>query len=293
MHEPLPYLLRNISDPPSRLFLRGTLPDESAPTIAIVGTRKASEYGRRLARLFARELALAGATIVSGLAFGIDAEAHEGCLEARGRTVAVLPTHTDEVYPRMHESLARRIVEGGGALVSEYPPGTSAFKDNFLARNRIVSGLSRAVIVIEAPRASGALNTAGHAASQGREVFVAPGPAGSANFEGSHALIRDGARLVGRPDDVIEDLAPLFADARGAPDVPPFAGRALNEFEEKIVEALGMSLEPLSLELLIGTVRLPPQDVMQTLTVLTIEHIVAETDLGYTLAAKTSRRASP
>jgi DNA processing protein len=208
-----PRLLKEIQRPPETLWVRGApLGDE--PAIAIVGTRKPSAYGIEAAKFFSGELSRRGFTIVSGLAFGIDKASHEACLEAGGRTIAVLGSGVDRITPASHEGLAAHILQGGGAIVSEFPPGQDARPETFPQRNRIISGLSLGVVVIEAPETSGALITARYAAEQNREVFVVPGPIFSPNFRGSHALIREGATLVTKPEDVIEALG------YGAPTLP-------------------------------------------------------------------------
>ncbi len=184
-----------------------------------MGTRKATSQGRFIAKEIAKKLSEMGMVIVSGLAMGIDTAAHEGALAGAGRTIAVLACGLDNIYPRQNENLAKKIIGTGGAVISEYPVGTEAFKNQFLERNRIVSGLCIATIVVEAPRESGALVTARLAAEQGREVFVFPGPTNHPNYHGSHKLIRDGARLVSSIDDILEDLNseipnfPAFAEA--------------------------------------------------------------------------------
>lgn len=213
-----PVLLREIPFPPFGLYVRGALPSEG-PAVAVVGTRKASHFGLRAARMFAERFGVRGIPVVSGLAFGVDAAAHEGSLAARGATVAVLANGLDAVYPRSHAGLAERIVASGGALVSEYPPGSPALPRRFLERNRIVSGLARGVVVIEAPQASGALATARFALEQNREVFVIPGPASHPNYAGSHALVKAGAALVTEPQDVFDALGLGDVDA-AASDAP-------------------------------------------------------------------------
>ncbi|MEK7077163.1 MAG: DNA-processing protein DprA, partial [Patescibacteria group bacterium] len=199
-----PSLLREIPWPPFGIYVRGTLPESGTHALAIVGTRKATEEGRGLAREFSYALARAGFTIVSGLALGIDAEGHRGALEAGGKTVAVFATGVDTPYPRMHEKLAEKILSQGGALVSEYPPGSPAFPYRFIERNRIVSGLAHGTLIIEAPKRSGTLATARFALDQNREVLVVPGPARHVNFLGSHKLIRSGATLVTSPEEILE-----------------------------------------------------------------------------------------
>lgn len=207
-----PRLLKEIPNPPENLYLLGNLPEKDTQKIAIVGTRKATAEGKKLAKEIAKKLAERGIIIVSGLAMGIDTAAHEGAIAAclpdgsQGKTIAVLANGLNSVYPAQNENLAKKILESDGALISEYPPETPSFPNQFLERNRIISGLSVATIIIEAPERSGSLATANWAAQQGREVFVFPGPANHSNFRGSHKLIRDGARLVASLEDILEDL---------------------------------------------------------------------------------------
>ena len=203
----LPRLLGAIHDPPRVLFLRGE--GETAlldlPTVAVVGARACSSYGRSVARLLARELAAAGAVVVSGMARGIDGEAHRGALDARGITVAVLGCGVDRDYPAAHAELARRICERG-LVVSEYEPGIEPAPWRFPARNRIIAGLSRATVVVEARERSGALITADFALEEGREVLAVPGEITSALSAGTNALLRLGATPVTCAGDVLESL---------------------------------------------------------------------------------------
>ncbi len=205
-----PALLKEIPNAPKMFYLLGELPPDDLIKIAIVGTRKASSAGRRFAKELAQKLAEYGAVIVSGLAMGIDTAAHEGAILAGGKTIAVLANGLDTIYPAQNENLAKKILDYGGAIISEYPPQTPSFPNQFLERNRIVSGLSIATIVIEAPERSGSLVTARLAAEQGREVFIAPGSIDNPNYRGSHQLIRDGARLVTSIEDIMEDLGDKF-----------------------------------------------------------------------------------
>lgn len=200
-----PRILREIPGPPPVLYVRGMLPLQDEPTVAIVGTRRATSYGREATTRVASELAAAGVTIVSGLAKGIDGFAHRAALESAGRTVAVMASGVDIIYPPEHRQLAERIVESG-ALVSDYPPGAKPDAPNFPARNRIISGLSLATIVIEAPSRSGALITVGFAADQGRDVYAVPGSILSAASEGSNRLLRQGAIPLTSAADLLEDL---------------------------------------------------------------------------------------
>lgn len=200
-----PPLLAVLDDAPPALFVAGDPALLSLPQIAIVGSRNPSPTGREIAGEFAAFLAAAGFTVTSGLALGIDGAAHAGALDAGGKTVAVMGTGPDRIYPRRHLELAERI-NASGALVTEFPPGMPPLAENFPRRNRIISGLSRATLVIEAALGSGSLITARLAAEQGREVFAVPGSIRSPLARGCHALIREGAGLVERPSDMLEAL---------------------------------------------------------------------------------------
>ena len=208
-----PRILREIPGPPPVLYYRGSLPAQDEPTVAIVGTRRATSYGREATLRIATELAAAGVTIVSGLAKGIDGFAHRAALDAGGHTIAVLASGVDVIYPPEHRQLAERIVESG-ALVSDYPPGTKPDAPNFPARNRIISGLSLATVVVEAPARSGALITVGFAADQGRDVYAVPGSILSAASEGTNRLLRQGATPLTSAAELLEDLrlTPLAAE---------------------------------------------------------------------------------
>lgn len=205
-----PHLLAALDDAPAFLWVRGTLvPDALA--VAVVGTRRATPYGRRAAEAFAYDLASAGVTVVSGLAYGIDAVAHEAALAAgvagRGTTWAVLGSGVDRVYPTRHGALAERIVDAGGAVVSELPMGAAPDAPNFPRRNRLVSGLCRALLVVEAYDRGGALLTARLALDQNRDVFAVPGPFDAPSSAGTHALIARGeAKLVTAPTDVLGEV---------------------------------------------------------------------------------------
>ncbi len=200
-----PRLLLETSAPPPVLYVKGTLTAEDSWAVAVVGTRRASPYGREVARRLSATLARSGITIVSGMARGIDGEAHRAALQAGGRTIAVLGCGVDRTYPPEHRQLAEQIVERG-AIVSGYPLGTPPEGRNFPPRNRIISGLSLGVLVIEAGKASGALITADYAAEQGREVFAVPGNVFTHGSIGTNALIQEGAKLVLKPEDILEEL---------------------------------------------------------------------------------------
>ncbi len=202
-----PALLRNISDPPTVLYVDGALESTDTLAVAIVGSRHATLYGIRVARMLAEELSLLGFTIVSGMARGIDRVAHEGALAAGGRTLAVLGCGLDITYPSDHKEL-RAQVAAAGAVLTELPLGSPPLAAHFPRRNRILSGLSLGVVVIEAAESSGSLITAKLAAEQGREVFAVPGPIDASTSRGTHALLKQGAKLTETVDDILEELVP-------------------------------------------------------------------------------------
>ena len=227
-----PALLRELHDPPPRLYLRGGPPEVlGLPSVAIVGARTCSSYGAQVARELARELGASGVVVVSGLARGVDGEAHRGALAGCGLTVAVLGCGIDRDYPRAHTELARRIVDSG-AIVSEYPPGIEASPWRFPARNRIVAGLARATVVVEARERSGALITADFALELGREVFAVPGEITSALSAGANDLIRQGATPLLSADDVLEGLGLERSPPRVADTLSAGARRLLEPLSE-------------------------------------------------------------
>jgi DNA processing protein len=250
-----PRLLREISAPPPVLFFKGQILETDAHAVAIVGTRKATAYGRSMALDLGAGLAKAGVTVVSGLANGIDGIAHGAALDAGGRTFAVLGSGIYDIYPRDHAGLAKRVADQG-ALISDNLPNAKPDRWNFPARNRIISGLSLAVIVVEAPEKSGALITVDFAADQGRDVFAVPGLATAPASAGCLRILRDGARLVRSADDVLEDLRirtneepvevqqPLFLDddQRRVINVLTSEPRHIDD----IVESCGMNLPQVS-----------------------------------------------
>ncbi len=219
-----PVLLAQIPDPPPSLWLRGDADLDllAAPAVAIVGARACSGYGRSVARMLATEAATAGAVVVSGLARGIDGEAHRGALAASGPTVAVLGCGVDRDYPAAHAELARSIVGTGGLIVSEYEPGVEPAPWRFPARNRIIAGLARATVVVEARERSGALITADFALEDGREVLAVPGEITSALSAGANGLLRQGATPVTCAADVLEAIGVERVSA--APAIPDVAG---------------------------------------------------------------------
>ena len=203
-----PSNLRQIADPPPFLFVRGPAQLTDGNCIAIVGARAASDIGRRMAQRLGLELAAKGFTVVSGLARGIDGDAHQGALDAHGKTLAVLGCGVDVIYPAEHRKLAEAIIAGGGALISELPIGMQPLAENFPTRNRILSGLCLGVVIVEAAEKSGSLITARMALEQDRQVFAVPGSPLSGKTRGSNRLLKEGAKLVECVEDVVEELAP-------------------------------------------------------------------------------------
>ena len=233
------------ADPPLLLWLQGRRALLSTPSLAIVGSRNPTAQGGDNARAFGRALSQAGYTIVSGLALGIDAAAHEGALDAEGATIAVVGTGLDQVYPSRNKKLAARLLDGGGLIVSEYSLGTPITQANFPRRNRIIAGLTQGCLVVEAAVQSGSLITARLAVEAGREVFAIPGSIHSPQARGCHALIRQGAKLVESAEDVLEELPPL-----GAPLAPTAADPEPPHEQQALLEAMGF--DPVSLDALMA-----------------------------------------
>ncbi len=268
-----PRMLREIHDPPGVLFVRGKLAPQDALAVGIVGTRHATQYGLRQAERLSGSLARAGLTIVSGLARGIDAAAHRGALQAGGRTIGVLASGVLNIYPPEHDKLAAEVA-ACGALLSEQPARSAPLAGTFPQRNRLISGLSLGVIVVEAAERSGALITARHAMEQGREVFAVPGNADSRASRGCHRLIRDGAKLIETADDVLEELGPLVEAAPGGDGqvVHHPAELLLNETERQVLAAVAS--EPTSIDHVVVAAGLPVASVLSTLSVLEIRRLV-------------------
>ncbi len=212
--EGYPAMLKQIADPPLVLYVAGSVEALDMPSVAIIGTRRPTIYGRETSRRFGYQLACAGYTVVSGLALGIDTEAHVGALQAKGRTVAVLGGALDRLFPRENQKLARDMTQKGGAVISEYPFGRQPDRQTFPMRNRIVSGLCKGVLVVEASTTSGTLITVGQALDQNRSVMAVPGRIDSPVSQGCHKLLREGARLVTTADDVVQELQDLLAGMR-------------------------------------------------------------------------------
>lgn len=204
-----PEMLREIEDAPLILYMKGNIIPQDRYAISVVGSRKLTDYGASVADNISGNLARMGFTIVSGMARGVDSLSHRAALKAGGRTIAVLGSGVDVPYPPENKGLMEKIIESGG-VISEFPPGTPPDKENFPRRNRIISGLSLGVLVVEAASDSGALITARYATDQGREVFAVPGNITSANSEGANELIRMGATLIRQANDIVEELAPVL-----------------------------------------------------------------------------------
>ncbi len=264
-----PRLLREISDAPPVLYVRGTLTEADVWAVAVVGTRRATSYGREVTRRLTGALARSGITVVSGLARGIDGEAHRMALTAGGRTIAVLGCGVDRIYPPEHRTLAQEIM-AHGAVVSDYPMGTEPEGSNFPPRNRIISGLSLGVLVTEAGQRSGALITATYAAEQGRDVFSVPGSILSRNSAGTNMLIQEGAKAVLRPEDILEELnLTMVAEQTEARQVLP-----ADETEASLLSHL--SAEPTHVDDLRQQVGLPIAQVTSTLALMELKGMVRQ-----------------
>lgn len=267
-----PPLLREIHDPPLVLYYRGHLGAVKGACIAVVGTREATGYGIDLAKKLGYQLAFAGIGVVSGLARGIDTAAHQGALAAKGRTAAVLGCSLDQVYPAENEVLAEKMAEAGGCVLSEFCLGTPPDRQTFPMRNRIVSGLSKGLLVIEAARASGAMITARQALEQGRQVFAVPGRIDRPQSGGCHQLIKDGARLVESVEDVLAEFEFLLPRSEMPAPAPPQGN--LNEEEKRILEVLGR--DELQVDLVTRKCGLPSRVVSATLLKLEMKHRVRQ-----------------
>ena len=268
-----PTMLSTISDAPPILHCRGTLQPQDNLAIGIVGSRRCSPYGMRHAERLAGALVRAGFTVVSGLARGIDGAAHRGALRAGGRTIAVLATGVEDIYPPEHVELADKVISNG-AIVSESVLDAAPRRGMFPQRNRIISGLCQGVIIVEATRKSGALHTARHAMEQGREVFALPGPVDNLASEGCHNLIRDGVTLIRNADDVLEQLGPLTSPATKNADVTIHHPRemVLNPQETEILNAIGTMATPI--DQVLRETKLDHSRVLSTLTVLEMRRFI-------------------
>lgn len=275
-HPDYPVLLSTIPDPPPVLWMKGELTALTLPQLGIVGSRHASRSGIQLAYDFAASLAQSGVIACSGLALGIDAAAHQACVDLTKPTVAVLGTGVDRIYPRRHQRLADQIRANGGVLVSEYPPGTAPLQRHFPRRNRIISGLSIGTLVVEAAVRSGSLITARQALEQGREVFAIPGSIHNPLSRGCHALIREGATLVETVGQVIEELGSLLGQlAEPLSEALPAAGPVFTPEQDHLLQHIGW--EPLWLDDLAASAEQPLPRLQAMLMQLELEGVITVT----------------
>jgi DNA processing protein len=259
-----PESLRELSSPPKELFITGESLEKllNKPAVAIVGSRKVSHYGREVTAQLARELAERGIIVVSGLALGVDSIAHKACLDVGGQTIAVLPGPIEKIYPASHHNLAMQIVKQGGSLVSEYPVGSQIYKQNFIARNRLIAGLAQAVLITEAAEKSGSLHTARFALEQGKDVLSVPGNISSPTSIGANNLLKAGATPVTSYLDVLHALGLEEKEVK----VSQLKGS--NEHEQKLLDLLSQGIN--DGEDLLKQSQLPVSLFSQTLTMLEI-----------------------
>ena len=271
-----PQLLREIANPPYVLYVRGTFPEiDNRFTFGVVGTRKADQSGIEIAYRMAGELTRSGAYIISGMAEGIDGAANTGALDAGGETLAVLGCGVDVCYPVFHERLMAQIVEHG-AVVSEFPPGTPPLPGNFPVRNRMISGLSRGILVVEAPEKSGAQITAGFAHQQNRDLFVVPGNIDSYLYRGSNRLLKDGAKLVLGVEDILEEYRTRYpelmqAEERQSNRIP---WSELSDDEKQVLHTIGYG--ELTADEIVQKSELEAQVVLSALTMLELQGIISQ-----------------
>jgi DNA processing protein len=274
--------LREVFNAPPVLYVRGALEKRDEWAVAVVGTRRASVYGKEAAQLLSRGLAQAGVTIVSGLAKGIDTAAHRACLDAGGRTIAVMGCGLDMTYPAENARLAAEIVERG-ALISEYALGTRPEARNFPPRNRIISGLTLGTVVVEADLRSGALITADFAAEQGREVFAVPGSIFARGQRGSNQLIQQGAKMVCNVADVLEELNLTMVSHQAQ------ARAVIPENETESLLLAHLSAEPVHVDTLLRAVQLPIAQVSSTLALMELKGMIRQVGgMNYVLAREGS-----
>lgn len=280
-----PSRLTEIPWPPLGIYYRGAPVSPAEKIIAIVGTRKATTAGLNVAKKFAHELANAGLTIASGLALGIDAAAHASVVGLPSRTISVLAHGLDSIYPKTNVALGQKILDTGGALISEYPIGSPSLPQRFIERNRIISGLSIGIIVIEAPENSGALATARFALDQNREIFVVPGPIDNPNYFGAHGLIKAGANLITSVQDIFDALGISSANPalNGATHLDAARLAKLDEIEKTVILALKTMSRPASIDDLTETTRLETKTANATLSLLLIKELIKEENGKYYL----------
>ena len=271
-----PQSLKNISDPPICLYVKGDISQvdwEKEFCFAVVGTRQPTSYGQQVTRIFARQLAEAGLVIVSGMAIGVDALAHQAALSAGKKTVAVLGCGVDIIYPAINARLYHQIIKDKGLVISEFPPGQMVLKGLFIARNRIISGLSRGVLIVEGAKDSGALITARYAAEQGKEVFAPPAPITSKMSAAPNLLLKEGAKLVTAVEDIFEEfnLKVRKIDRLALT-------KSLTEDEKKIFQILDK--EPLLVDNLVLMLKKPAGELLSILSILEIKGLVEKDKQG-------------
>jgi DNA processing protein len=279
-----PKNLRNIHTPPKQLYVNGAFLDHDEVAVAIVGSRRASIYGLEMSEKFGYELALRGVTVVSGMAIGIDSAAHRGALKAKGRTIAVMGSGHNDIYPPQNKKLYDSIVKAG-AVVTEYESDSPPLPNHFPARNRIISGLALGIVVVEAARNSGALITANFAAEQGRTVFALPGKVSSATSSGTNELIRDGACLVQSVDDILQELSvtgiepvpvenPVPASDKISRKTGAYIYNSLTDDERKIYKIL--SDTPVYIDDILDKTGLDPSRASKVLLDLELKKLIQE-----------------
>lgn len=278
--EGYPASLAEIPDAPAVLYCRGTLEPADQLAVAIVGSRSCTLYGRQQAERLAGGLAKAGVTVVSGLARGIDAAAHRGAIDAGGRTFAVMATGLARVYPPEHADLANEVA-ASGAILSECPLNQAPVPGLFPQRNRIISGVSMGVVIVEAARRSGALHTARHALEQNRVVFAVPGRIDIPSSEGCHDLLRDGATLVRNVDDVLEDLGPLSAPVAVSTDEEVHVPRELSLSDQQKAILNLITVDPQHIDVILRNAEIEPSRTLSTVTILEMKRLVQRLPGGY------------
>jgi DNA processing protein len=271
--EEYPKRLKDIYDPPALLYVRGALKKEDEFAISIVGSRKTTPYGRWFTEKVSQELARHGVTIVSGMARGIDSLAHWGAISGGGRTIAVLGCGVDVIYPSENRNLFAKMIDRG-AILSEFPMGSPPEGGHFPRRNRIISGLSLGVVVVQASEKSGSLITAGYALEQGREVFAVPGNVGTESSRGTHRLIKEGAKLVESSEDILEEILPQWRGERETTPKVEIPRPDLTE-EEKVLYEL-LSETPLHIDVMIRESRMDPGKVSSLLLNLELKGMVSQ-----------------
>ncbi|MGQ9508364.1 MAG: DNA-processing protein DprA [Thermodesulfobacteriota bacterium] len=272
-HEIYPQRLKEIYDPPPLLYMRGEIKKEDDLAVAIVGSRRTTPYGRWVTEKISQELASQGITVISGMARGIDSVAHLGALSVRGRTIAVLGCGVDRIYPSENRVLFNRIIDQG-AVLSEFPMGSPPEGSHFPKRNRIISGLSLGVVVVEAGEESGSLITAHYALEQGREVFAVPGNIGAKGSKGTHQLLRQGAKLVESSEDILEEILPQWKREKRKVEGEELQGLELNPEERKVYDTIGE--DPLHIDFIIKESGLDPGKVSSLLLDLELKGLIIQ-----------------